>query len=80
MNRDELVLVEIAKFIQLPKGMSLWRVRSLVRLNSINLSPDIMGESPQSVGIAAPSVPTAAVRFTEVFGNREVNVSRGSRA
>ena len=44
VNRDQLVLVNIAKFIQLPKGMSLLRVRSLVRLNSINLSPNILRE------------------------------------
>jgi hypothetical protein len=72
VDRDDLMLVDIAKFVQLPKGMSLRRVRSLVRLNSINLSPDIVGESPQSFGIVAPSIPIA-----EVFGNREVNVPGG---
>ena len=75
VDGDQFVLVEIAKFIQLPKGMRLRRVRSLVRLNSIDLSSDIMGESPQSVGITTPSVPAAGIRFTEVFGNREENVS-----
>ena len=80
MNREKLVLVEIAKFIQLPKGVSLWRVRSLVRLNSIYLSPNILGELPQSCGIVAPSVPTASVPLPKVFGNREVDVSQGSPA
>jgi hypothetical protein len=72
VNREELVLVEIAKFIQLPKGMSLRRIRSLVRLNSINLSPDIVRESPQRTSIIAPST-----LVDEVLGNGEVNISRG---
>lgn len=70
VNREELVLVEIAKFVQLPKGMTLRRVRSLVRLNSVNLSPNIIRETPQGFGIVAPSL-----SITEVFRNREVNVS-----
>src|SRR5260370_37758611 len=72
VNKDQLVLVDIAKFIQLPKEMSLRRVRSLVRLNSINLSPNALGESSQSFCVVAPFFPIA-----EVFGNREVDVSRG---
>jgi hypothetical protein len=74
VDRDTFMLVEIAKFVQLPKGMSLRRVRSLVRLNSINLSSNVMRESPQSIGITTPSVPTAGISFTEVFGERKENV------
>jgi hypothetical protein len=45
--------------------MILRRTKAFV-LNSTNPSPNIVGESPQSSGIAAPSVPIA-----KVFGNRE---------
>jgi hypothetical protein len=76
VDRDQLVLVDITKFIQLPKGMTLRRTRSFVRLKSINLSPNVVGESPQGFGVVAPSVPTASIPFAEVFGNREVDVFR----
>src|SRR5262249_54103546 len=54
--------------------MTLRRVRSLVRLNSINLSPNIIREAAQSLGVVAPSVPIA-----EVFWNWEVNISGDTR-
>lgn len=73
MEGEKLVLVEIAEFIQLPERMSLRRVCSLVRLNSVNLSSDTVGESPQGSGVGPSFVPVA-----EILGNGEVNVFRGS--
>lgn len=77
VDRDQLVLVDITKFVQLPKGMTLRPTRSFVRLKSVNLSSNVVGESPQGFGVVAPSVPTASIPFAEVFGNREVDVFRG---
>ena len=77
VDRDQFVLVDITKFVQLPKGMTLRRTRCFVRLKSINLSPNVVGESPQSFGVVAPSVPTASIPFAKVFGNWEVDVFRG---
>jgi len=71
MDRDELVLLKIAKFVQLPKGMVLRRVRSLVRLNSIDLFRNIIRKPTQSLGIVISSAPSI-----EVLGDREVDVPR----
>jgi hypothetical protein len=71
VDRDYFVLFEITEFIQLPKRMSLRHARSLMRLHTVNLSPNIIRESSQGVGIAAPSI-----AITEVFGNREVDFFR----
>lgn len=75
VNRDQLMLIDVAKFVQLPKGMSLRCVRSHVRLNSINLCSNIVRESLQSSSVTAPSIPTALISLVEAFGNGEVDVS-----
>src|SRR5260370_42598283 len=54
VNKDQLVLVGIAKFIQLPKGMSLRRSRSLSRLKNINMCTKGFGGLTQSFGVFAP--------------------------
>ena len=71
MNREKLVLIEIAKFIQLPKGMSLRRVRSLVRLDSIKLFRNVAREQSESV-----TIPFGVTWFGNVSEDREVNVAR----
>ncbi len=71
VNRDKLMLLEIAKFIQLEKGMSLRRVRSLVRLNSIKLFRNVARKQSESV-----TVPLGIFRIGDVTEDREVNVAR----
>lgn len=70
VDRDNDVLIEVAKFVQLPKGMILRRIRSLVRLQSVNFFRDVIREEPES-----PSVISSPVGVAQVFRNREVNVS-----
>ena len=65
------MLVEIAKFVQLPKGMVLRRVRSFVRLKSVNLFRNVIREEAERLGITFRSV-----AVTNVLVDREIDVLR----
>ena len=49
IDGDDAMLVDIAKLIQLPKGMLLRRTRSFVRLKCINSSRNLIGEKIESL-------------------------------
>ena len=72
VNRDQAMLVKIAKFVQLPEGMILRRFRSFVRLKSVNFSRDIVRKELQSMGVVPPSIASV-----EILGDREGNVFGG---
>ena len=52
VDRHELMLVEIAKFIQLREGMTLRRINSVARLKSVNFFRNLSGKEAQDVEIA----------------------------
>ena len=66
MEGEKLVLVEIAEFIQLPKGMNLGRIRSLVRLNGIKLFSNVVGKQSESI-----AVPLGVCGFGDVTEDRK---------
>lgn len=71
VDGDADVLVEIAKFVQLRKGMILRRARSLVGLKCINLCRNLGGEQAQNSSISFQPI------TSEIIKNGELNVSCG---
>jgi hypothetical protein len=72
VNGDDDVLIKIAKFVQLPEGMILYRSRSPVRLQSVDFFRNVIGEKIEGLTIASFQV--GRVKVPE---DREVNVPRG---
>lgn len=62
VDRDELMLVEIAKFIQLRERMTLRRVNSIVRLQSVNFFRNISGEEAQDVRVTLPPISSEVIK------------------